>query len=127
MVMQVSHSDGDGINPCFERLYVCLGACKKWLKDGCRKLIGVDGCHLKGPYCGQLLTAVGIDSNNCMFPLLYAIVEGETKSSWTWFLELVAEDVGIINQFAWTFISDKQRVFFQQFSLYLYILFKTYS
>ncbi|CAB4309835.1 unnamed protein product [Prunus armeniaca] len=33
--------------PLFERLYVCLDACKKDFLAGCRPIIGVDGCHLK--------------------------------------------------------------------------------
>ncbi|KAH7857327.1 hypothetical protein Vadar_011340 [Vaccinium darrowii] len=40
-------------------------------------------------------------------PFAYAIVESETKDSWIWFLELVTEDLQIVNNSAWTFISDK--------------------
>ncbi|CAL9011228.1 unnamed protein product [Prunus brigantina] len=36
----------------FQRIYVCLVACKKGFLEGCRPVIGVDGCHLKGPYPG---------------------------------------------------------------------------
>ncbi|KAL0430654.1 UNVERIFIED_CONTAM: hypothetical protein Sradi_0691400 [Sesamum radiatum] len=56
--------------------------------SGCRPVIGVDGCHLKGPYGGVLLTAVSIDPNN-LYPLAYAVVAGETRESWQWFLELL--------------------------------------
>ncbi|KAL0435862.1 UNVERIFIED_CONTAM: hypothetical protein Sradi_0294100 [Sesamum radiatum] len=45
----------------FNRLYVCFNALKQGFASGCRPIIGVDGCHLKGPYGGVLLTAVGID------------------------------------------------------------------
>ena len=44
-----------------------------------------------------------------MFPLAYAIVEIESKSSWIWFLELLIADLGIQNGLAWVFISDKQK------------------
>ena len=44
-----------------------------------------------------------------MFPIAYAVVEGETKSSWTWFLETLIKDLGIYNQGQWTIISDKQK------------------
>ncbi|KAK4394427.1 hypothetical protein Sango_1597000 [Sesamum angolense] len=37
---------------------------------------GVDGCHLKGPYGGVLLTVVSIDPNNNLYPLAYAVVSG---------------------------------------------------
>ncbi|PKI71858.1 hypothetical protein CRG98_007717 [Punica granatum] len=42
----------------FERLYICLEACKRGFQEGCRPIIGLDGCFLKGYYDGQLLSAV---------------------------------------------------------------------
>ena len=103
----------------FERLYVCLQACKEGFKAGCRKLIGIDGCHLKGPHEGMLLAAIGVDANNCMFPIAYAMVEGENKKSWTWFLESLRQDLCIGNQHEWTFISDKQKGLFPAFEYVL--------
>lgn len=97
------------MNQDFERLYVCLQACKEGFKAGCRPVVGVDGCHLKGPHSGVLLAAIGIDANNCMFHVAYAVVEGETKKSWTWFFQSVQQDLGIYDQPMWTFISDKQK------------------
>ena len=38
---------GGSVNK-FERLYVCLDACKKGFLAGCRPIIGVDGCFIKG-------------------------------------------------------------------------------
>ncbi|CAL8088396.1 unnamed protein product [Prunus armeniaca] len=55
---------------------------KKGFLEGCRPVVGVDGCHLKGPCLGQILTVVGVDGNN---------------------------DLGIQNSLAWVFISDKQK------------------
>ncbi|KAI5668167.1 hypothetical protein M9H77_18020 [Catharanthus roseus] len=47
-------------------------------------LIRLDGCHLKGPYPGILLTAVGIHASNGIYPIVYAVVEDETKpNEWT--------------------------------------------
>jgi hypothetical protein len=46
----------------------------------------VDGCFLKGPYGGQLLAAIGRDPNDQMFPIAIAVVKGETRESWEWFL-----------------------------------------
>ncbi|KAK9945307.1 hypothetical protein M0R45_010828 [Rubus argutus] len=62
--------------PYFQRLFVCLEACKNGFKKGCRPIIGVDGCHLKGAFGGQLLAAVGIDANDNMYPIAYAVVHG---------------------------------------------------
>ncbi|KAI5351699.1 hypothetical protein L3X38_004590 [Prunus dulcis] len=98
-----------GDDALFERIYICLAGSKKGFLEGCRPVIGVDGCHLKGPCSGQILTSVGVDGNNGMFPLAYTVVEIKSKSSWIWFLELLITDLGIQNGLAWVFISDKQK------------------
>ncbi|KAG6509423.1 hypothetical protein ZIOFF_027413 [Zingiber officinale] len=74
-----------------------------------RLYIGIDECFLKEKHGGQLLSAVGIDPNNNIFPICYALGERETKDSWTWFLRLLDSDIGFVNQHAWTFMSDKQK------------------
>ncbi|XP_028962300.1 uncharacterized protein [Malus domestica] len=99
----------DDAHVIFQRIYICLGACKNGFKNGCRKLVGLDGCHLKGVFKGQLLSAVGMDANNQTWVIAYAIVELKNKDNWVWFLKLLAADLGIVNQRAWTFISDKQK------------------
>ncbi|XP_059446413.1 uncharacterized protein LOC132177958 [Corylus avellana] len=56
--------------PCrFQRLYVSFAAMKTGFLQGCRPVIGVDACFSKGRYKGQLMTAVGRDANNSMYPL----------------------------------------------------------
>ncbi|GJY70649.1 mutator type transposase, partial [Tanacetum coccineum] len=62
-----------------------------------------------GPWPGQILTAVGVDANNGIYPVAYAIVEAESKASWCWFLNLLGEDLGIEANFNYTFISDRQK------------------
>jgi len=94
----------------FRRIYVCLGALKKGFMAGGRDLLGLDGSFMKGPFPGQVLTAVGIDSNNGIYPLAYAIVEAETTSSWTWFLECLGDDLNMFSNSNFTFISDRQKV-----------------
>ncbi|XP_071906167.1 uncharacterized protein [Coffea arabica] len=42
----------------FQRLYICFEALKRGFKSGCRKIIGVDGCHLRGPYPTGLGSAI---------------------------------------------------------------------
>lgn len=95
----------------FLRMYMCLGPLKEGMKT-CRPFIGVDGCFLKGPFPGQLLTAVGVDANNGMYPFAWAVVEKETKKSWKWFLQLLCNDLEITNEneHLWTFMSDQQKV-----------------
>ena len=95
--------------PIFHRIYICLAACKKGFLEACRPLIGLDGCHTKGPFRGQLLSAVGADVNNCMYPIAYSIVEQENTEAWGWFMELLVKDLGIQHGKGWTFISDRQK------------------
>ncbi|KAI5321464.1 hypothetical protein L3X38_030535 [Prunus dulcis] len=95
--------------PKFQRLYVYLGAAKECFKAGCRPIIGLDGCFLKSVYARQLLIDVDIDTNNETWVIAYAVVESECKESWIWFLELLVKDCQIVNQFGFTFISDKQK------------------
>ncbi|KAK3198303.1 hypothetical protein Dsin_021718 [Dipteronia sinensis] len=54
--------------------------------EGCRPFIGIDGCHLKWPYGGVLLSVVALYANSGLYPLAYCICEGETLLSWSWFL-----------------------------------------
>ncbi|XP_058776608.1 uncharacterized protein LOC131650925 [Vicia villosa] len=95
--------------PVFERIYVCLEACKYGFAMYCRPLIGLDACFLKGDFGGQLMAAVGRDGNNRIFPIAYAVVEAETKDAWDWFIKLLLEDLEAINKRAYAFISDQQK------------------
>ncbi|XP_058765177.1 uncharacterized protein LOC131638625 [Vicia villosa] len=52
------------IQPRFGSFYFCFEGCKQGFIHGCRPFIGVDGCHLKTKYGGQLLIAVGRDPND---------------------------------------------------------------
>ncbi|XP_024157216.1 uncharacterized protein LOC112165052 [Rosa chinensis] len=64
-------------------------------KVGCRSVIGLDGAHLKSYFGRQLLTAIGVDANNTSWVVAYAMVDMESKDSWTWFLELLCKDLDI--------------------------------
>ena len=79
----------------FKRIYICWGALKKGFLEGCRPIISLDGCHLKGPYGGILLTAIGVDANNYIYPFAYAMVDKEKKKTWQWFLELLGQNLNI--------------------------------
>ncbi|MFQ6665365.1 hypothetical protein Gotur_032124, partial [Gossypium turneri] len=37
-----------------------------------RRIIGLDGCWLKGYYGGHLLAADGVDANDCIYPVAFA-------------------------------------------------------
>ena len=62
-------------------MYICLEACKRGFKSGCRPILCLDACHLKGEYEGQLLCAIGLDGNDDMFPIAYAVAKAEKRKS----------------------------------------------
>ncbi|CAN1763524.1 hypothetical protein LINPERHAP1_LOCUS8860 [Linum perenne] len=100
--------DYDGLT--FTKMYVCLAALNNGFKVGCRKVVAVDGCFLKGVPGWQLLTVVSIDGDDSMYPIAWAVVETECNQTWGWFMSLVAADLAIDNSLNWTFMSDKQKV-----------------
>ncbi|XP_075101042.1 uncharacterized protein LOC142176728 [Nicotiana tabacum] len=66
----------------FLRMYVHLHTLKMGFNLGLRPFIGLDGTFLKGKAKGQLLVAVGQDSQNYFYPLASAVVGKETKNTW---------------------------------------------
>ncbi|XP_078438200.1 uncharacterized protein LOC144708658 [Wolffia australiana] len=92
----------------FKRLYICLESLVRGFLEGCRPVIGLDGCFLKTELKGQLFNAVGRDGNNQMFPIAWAVVEGKNQTSWTWFISLLIRDLGIVDGYGWTIVSDQQ-------------------
>ncbi|GKB96929.1 hypothetical protein Tco_0983066 [Tanacetum coccineum] len=93
----------------FRRIYVCLGALKRGFKESGRELLGLDGAFMRGQYSGQMLTAVGVDANNGIYPVAYGIVESENQYSWTWFLTCLGDDFDLYTNSNFTFITDRQK------------------
>ncbi|CAI9284732.1 unnamed protein product [Lactuca saligna] len=75
-------SNASGMN-YFKRFYVCLKAFKDGWNRGCRHVIGLDGCFLKGQIKGELLTAIGRDADNHVYPIAWAVINVENKDNWT--------------------------------------------
>ncbi|GJS79509.1 heat stress transcription factor B-4-like protein [Tanacetum coccineum] len=93
----------------FQRIYVCLEALKLGFRACKRDMLGLDGAFMKGPFPGQVLVAVGLDLNNGMYPLAYALVGAKTKSSWCWFLQCLGDDIDMHPNSNFAFISDRQK------------------
>ncbi|KAK2658428.1 hypothetical protein Ddye_004961 [Dipteronia dyeriana] len=108
VIIKCSTSSGCA-NLMFYRLYMCLGAFKKGCKKGCRPILGLDYCFIKGYHVGQLLTVIGVDPNNQMYPVTYALVESECRETWLWFLELLGEDLELNNPRGIVWIIVKQK------------------
>ncbi|PQM33050.1 uncharacterized protein Pyn_41137 [Prunus yedoensis var. nudiflora] len=86
-----------------------LEATKKGFIDALRLVVGLDTCHIKGQQPGQLLSTVGVDPNNSMYTIAYVVAEAENYETWTWFLELLTDDLGIENSNGYVFITDRQK------------------
>ncbi|KAK8625197.1 hypothetical protein V6N13_090072 [Hibiscus sabdariffa] len=107
--LEVDRSTTDS-SPMFSRLYICFKSLKENFKEGCRPIIGLDGCFLKGLIKGQLLTAVARDGNDQMFPIAWAVISGQEDTyNWKWFLELLMNDFDIVDGIGLTIISNMQK------------------
>jgi hypothetical protein len=85
----------------FERFYV----------EGCRKVVGLDGCWFKGAHNGNLLCAIGRDANHQMYPIAWAAVPIECYDTWYRFLGLLQKDLNINNGGEdWVIIPDQPNV-----------------
>lgn len=58
-------------------LIVCIFHYVGRLRVGCRPLIGVDGTFLKSKAHGVLLTAVGRDADDGLYPIAFGLVDKE--------------------------------------------------
>ncbi|XP_010260905.1 PREDICTED: uncharacterized protein LOC104599862 [Nelumbo nucifera] len=94
----------------FNRVFICLIAYKNGFLEGCRKIVGLDGCHTKTSAIGGIiLLAIGQDGNNGIYPIVYFVVEAENKESWLWFLNELRDALCIDDPHKWTFMSDRQK------------------
>ncbi|XP_077217929.1 uncharacterized protein LOC143852431 [Tasmannia lanceolata] len=66
----------------FVRMFWTFGPCIRSFNRTLRPLVLVDGTHLLGKYHGVLLIACGVDGNNGLFPLAFAVVENKNEDSW---------------------------------------------
>ena len=108
--------------PKFKRMYARYNAQKVGFLGGCRPLVGLDGCHLKGKFGEHILSATARDENDKIFPVILGVVEQENKDFLVWFLQTFAKDIRRLDKLNVMFISDRQKVI-QQFTCFLILLF----
>ena len=70
----------------FHRLFWAFQPCIRGFAY-CKPILQIDGTWLYGKYKGTLLMAVAQDGNSNIFPVAFAIVEGETADGWGFFLK----------------------------------------
>ncbi|CAL1382911.1 unnamed protein product [Linum trigynum] len=106
-IMVDRHNPGQ--QPLFKRMYICIDALKKGFLEGCRKIIVLDGCFLKGLCKGEILAAIGRDANDQLYLVAWCVVEVESRDSWDWFLRQLQDDLNIESGIGWSFISDQMK------------------
>ncbi|GJX77662.1 hypothetical protein Tco_0324473 [Tanacetum coccineum] len=103
----------------FHRLYMCFKGVKdEWL-SGCRKVIGIYGCFITHVCKGELLTAIGRDANNQIYPIAWAIVDVENTNNWCWFLYLLADDLQLEEGIGLTIILDSHKGLIEAMKIWL--------
>ncbi|XP_022033043.1 uncharacterized protein LOC110934163 [Helianthus annuus] len=94
----------------FFRLFICFDPIKKGFLAGCRRLLCLDGCFIKTFLGGMLLVAIGRDGNDQMYPVAWAVVEGENNDSWWWFMNELKKCLEVSDEGkGWTLVSDQQK------------------
>ena len=109
VILQIEMAN-ENAEPNFKRMYIRYSVQKVRFLGGCRPFVGLDGCHLKGRFGGQLLFATSKDENDIIFLVAIAMVEQENKNSWIWFLEQFTDDISRPEELNLVFISDRQNV-----------------
>ncbi|XP_009140734.3 uncharacterized protein LOC103864720 [Brassica rapa] len=93
----------------FSQMYLCFAALKTSWKQHCRPVIGLDGTFLKHSMQGMILTAIGRDPNNQIYPIAWAVVSSENNDNWEWFIHKVKVDLDLGEGDEITIISDMHR------------------
>ncbi|GJT32521.1 hypothetical protein Tco_0922940 [Tanacetum coccineum] len=71
-------------NKYFHKMYICFKGVADGWKAYCRRVIGLDECFLKHTCKGELLTTLGRDANNQMYPIAWAVVRGLLDVVFDW-------------------------------------------
>lgn len=88
----------------FKYCFVALGASIRGWRF-MRKVLIIDGAHLRGKYAGCLITASAQDGNFQIFPIAFGIVDGENDKAWEWFFECLKKIIP--DEENLTFVSDR--------------------
>ena len=77
----------------FQALFVMLGPTRSFLHT-IRPFYALDGTHTRSRYNLTLLIAVGLDGEDRILPLAWALVPGENERWWNWFCDNLAKAFG---------------------------------
>ncbi|KAL4318923.1 hypothetical protein GQ457_18G003740 [Hibiscus cannabinus] len=91
----------------FQRLFLSFHATVYGFQSGCRPLLFLEAIPLKSKYHEIMLTATGLDGDDGIFPVAFAVVDDENEDSWHWFLEQLRSAVSTSRPL--TFVSDRDK------------------
>ncbi|XP_026400584.1 uncharacterized protein LOC113296494 [Papaver somniferum] len=74
--------------------FFAFGVCIKGFKNCFRPAFAVDGTHLIGPRQGVLLSSVGMDPDESIYPISFAVVDSENNEFWEWFMRKLVGVLG---------------------------------
>ncbi|GJT16763.1 hypothetical protein Tco_0875469 [Tanacetum coccineum] len=99
-----------------DRFYVCFAGLADGCKAGCRKIIALDGCFLKSPNQCEILTAIGRDGKNHIYPVAWAVAA--SKASYPQLFNKIMDKIKSANPNAHKYLMDKNlktwsRAFFE--------------
>ncbi|KAK1390111.1 hypothetical protein POM88_018289 [Heracleum sosnowskyi] len=77
--------------------------------NGCRNVVGLDGCHLKGKYGGCVLSVTALDGQNGFVHLGIMVCKNERAENWFLFLKHLKPRLDEHLVHAINFIFDRQK------------------
>lgn len=93
----------------FSQIYICFDRLKRSWKQNCRPIIGLDGTFLKHSVQGMILTVIGRDPNNQIYPIAWAVVSAENNDNCEWFVHMLKLDLDLGEGENILIISDMHR------------------
>lgn len=99
----------------FNRFYVCFNILMRQWVGSCRPIIGLDSTFLKVAVKGILLTVVGHDANNQIYPVPWTVVQYENADNWLWLVKQLKNDLNLADGSRFVVISDRSKVRFSHY------------